>query len=138
MDKSGFRNFEGEVVALRHIASTLDLPHALKRHAELMTGVRAFGLDLLGMIEQEGVENACAHNTAGAPHRALIPALASRCAAALLPLVRTDAVRVRFIRLHVNDVEQVGCGVHQGRRVAARKDAAVLACTCGCQSGAWD
>eukprot|EP01043_Picozoa_sp_COSAG02_P045657 COSAG02_NODE_4201_length_5632_cov_5.111874_1_plen_310_part_00 len=119
MDRSGFRNFEGEVVALRHIASTLDLPRALKRHAELMTGVREFGLDLLGMIEQEGVENAYAHNATGAPRYSLILALASRCAAALLSPVRTDAVRVRFICLYANDVVQGGRGVHEGRRVAS-------------------
>ena len=52
---------------MRHIASTMDLPRALKRHAELMTGVQEFGLDLLGMIEQDGVENACAHHSSP-PH----------------------------------------------------------------------
>lgn len=60
MDKSSFRHFEGEVVALRHITSVLGLPNGLKRHGELMTGVREFGLDLLAMIEQDGVEKAYA------------------------------------------------------------------------------
>lgn len=60
MDRSGFRRFEGEVLALRHIVSSLNLLQGLKRHAELMIGVREFGLDLLGMIEQDGVEKACA------------------------------------------------------------------------------
>ena len=59
MDRSGFRRFEGEVLALRHLVSSLDLPRGLKRHAQLMIGVREFGLDLLGMIERDGVENAC-------------------------------------------------------------------------------
>ena len=59
MDRSGFRRFEGEMLALRHLVSSLDLPRGLKRHAELMIGVREFGLDLLGMIERDGVENAC-------------------------------------------------------------------------------
>eukprot|EP01043_Picozoa_sp_COSAG02_P070255 COSAG02_NODE_12368_length_1557_cov_1.279835_1_plen_140_part_10 len=91
MDRSGFRVFEGEVVALRHIASTLDLPHALKRNAELMTGVREFGLDLLGMIEQDGVENACASQTL---HAAFCSRHLFCCATVLLPLVYTDAVCV--------------------------------------------
>lgn len=60
MDLSSFRHFEGEIAALRHIVPLMGLEKGLEKHAQLMVGVREFGLDLLGMIEQDGVEKAYA------------------------------------------------------------------------------
>lgn len=58
MGKGHIRGYEGEVLALRHIAEVVGISRCMAKHVELMAAVQEFGLDLLDLIEGEGVERA--------------------------------------------------------------------------------
>ena len=58
MQKGHIRVFEGEVLALRHIAEVVGIARCMATHEVLMAAVQEYGLDLLGLIEAEGVERA--------------------------------------------------------------------------------